>query len=130
MTFSCSEEELKDQLGVIDSADDVAGTWANTKTTKTGCTDTDENNTESCAQSCNMLELEKDGTYVYTRKDGRDTGTFQILSDSQIKICSTGDNNCDTSTLLVVTVDGKTTMTVTGKDDDSGCTETNVFVKQ
>lgn len=131
MTFaSCDKEDI-----VADNSAKLVGTWNIATIASTGCTDDDENGTQTFAcedllgiEVCTEMTIvfAAAGTLTYAVSASADgvvvdsdsgTGTWEIIDATRMTLCQDGD--CDDATYTLT----DTRMTVTSTDAEDGCTD-------
>ncbi len=111
-------------------ANPLVGTWKFSSFTRSGCTDPNEDGTETCTltlDECGYLVLTAT-TYEYHPPVGTgsaESGTYTV-SGSILTSTPTGGAADDP---VMYAVSGST-LTLTGSDVSSGCTEVQVLQKQ
>ena len=143
MTFSsCKKNDTVTPNNVIEeNKAKLIGTWNVTKIVDTGCTDSDDNETqtfgcetEDGVETCTTatLTFAADGTYTFlgsVTENGivlgteEGTGTWEIIDATQMTLCLEGD--CTNETYMLT----DNSFTTTGTDTEFGCTSTMTATK-
>lgn len=122
---STVDGEFTSSVNISVNASLLGTLWTQTSMIRSGCSNAEENGTESCEVECTVLEFEEDGTITFTGDNGPEGVVNYTSTETELTV-SYEDNGEQVSEKIPYTI-VLDKMELTFGADDGGCSKVEVY---